>query len=160
MLLAVTQYKHPPLSQPVFQDRQGTGSEQRREANQHEGPHFPWAEQPFPPWIARMLLPSLLIALHVMERSRAARYLPAERLIDTATQGPCRRPVYGVSSGRDFPFISGAAGTSPRLWSVPPPCWRSCLCNCVAGQMGEVILDGKKNMLLSAGCFNFLFCPS
>lgn len=60
---------------------------------------------------------------------------------------------------RIFPFIGGAAAAAHAapLPPAPPPRCRSCLCSCAPGQMGEVILAGKKNTLLFGGCFNLLF---
>lgn len=100
----------------------------------------------------------LLVALCVREESRTAAHPLAGRLVSAAApRVPCGRPVRGGGLRRGFPFHRWAACTSPRSprsRSAPPPCWRSCLCSCAARQMGEVILAGKKNMLLFAGCFN------
>jgi len=48
LLLPVTPYQHHPLSQPVFQDSPGAGSEENRGAHQHVVPGSPPAERPSP----------------------------------------------------------------------------------------------------------------
>lgn len=74
--------------------------------------------------------------------------------------------VHG-SGSLGFPVLGAGSGGASLSSAVPlprptqprsrrPRC-RSCLCSCAPGQMGEVILAGKKNTLLFGGCFNWLF---
>lgn len=97
---------------------------------------------------ARMLL-------HSLEESRTAEYPLAVWLVTTTA---LRETCTWLGSGRCFPFIDDAAfisPCSPLSQSTPPLCWSSCLCSCATGQIEEVILAGKKNMLLFARWFNF-----